>query len=215
MQSNFVHVIDDDDSLRNAIVSILQEAGYKVQAWASGQSFLDDSTEIDNSLILLDLQMPNLTGLGLIARLNETDMNVQVVFISGHAAPSEVVAAFRQGASDFMLKPFDMDLLLSTVEKSMQIIHTRCNQKELVSASMDKFNTLTPKEKVLYERLVSGGKIKEIAEQLGLAEITVKVYKAKILYKLGISSQTELVIFSQSLNFISEDKHKKPDTHVQ
>ena len=215
MQSNFVHVIDDDDSLRTVIASILQEAGYKVQAWASGQSFLDDSTEIDNSLILLDLQMPNLTGLGLIARLNETDMNVQVIFISGHAAPCEVVAAFRYGASDFLLKPFDIDLLLSTVEKSMQIIHARCNQKELVSASMDKFNTLTPKEKVLYERLVSGGRIKEIAEQLGLAEITVKVYKAKILHKLGISSQTELIIFSQSLNFTSEDKHNKPDTHVQ
>lgn len=207
MQSIFVHVIDDDDSLKNAIVLILQEAGYKVQSWASGQSFLDNSTEIDNSLILLDLQMPNLTGLGLIARLNETDMNVQVVFISGHASASEVVAAFRQGACDFLLKPFDMNTLLSTVEKSMQIIHARRNQKVVVSASMEKFNTLTPKEKVLFERLVIGGRIKEIAAQLDLADITVKVYKAKILYKLGINSQAELIIFSQSLNFTSVANH--------
>jgi|DEB19_MinimDraft_2_1074335.scaffolds.fasta_scaffold57751_1 FixJ family two-component response regulator len=200
MQSNFVHVIDDDDSLRNAIVLILQEAGYQVGSWAGAKSFLEESTDIDNSVILLDLQMPDLTGLGLISDLNQSNMNVQVVFISGHAAPSEVVAAFRQGAYDFLLKPFDMDTLLSAVEKAMQVIVTRANQKIITSESIDKFNTLTPREKLLFERLLSSGKIKDIAKQLDLAEITVKVYKAKILHKLGVSSQAELVLFSQSLN---------------
>jgi FixJ family two-component response regulator len=215
MQSNFVHVIDDDDSLRNAIVLILQEAGYRVKDWASGQSFLESSTKIDNSVIFVDLQMPILTGLGLISHLNQSDMNVQVVFISGNAVPSEVVSAFNQGASDFLLKPFDMDMLLAAAEKAMQTIHKNVHQKATAGALLAKFNTLTPREKVLLEPLVSGGRIRDIAAQLDLAEITVKVYKAKIMRKLGVSSLSELIVFSQSLNLSSTTDQKISNTRTQ
>lgn len=203
MLSNLVHIIDDDDSLRNAIALTLQEAGYNVKSWASAQGFLEAPYLLDNSVVVLDLQMPNLNGLGLISHLNHVDINIQVVFISGAAAPSEIIAAFHHGACDFLLKPFETEMLIAAVDKALQRVNQRVFQKKDADLLMGKFNTLTAKEKIVFVQIVNGGKIKEIATQLDLAEITVKVYKAKIMHKLGFESFAELMKFSQLLNLQS------------
>ncbi len=200
MLSNLVNVIDDDDSLRSAIVLTLEDAGYNVKSFASGQVFLENPSLLNNSVVVLDLLMPNLNGLGLISHINHFDINTQVVFISGAAAPSEIISAFHHGACDFILKPFEIDTLIAAVDKALEVINQRMHQKKDADSLMDKFNTLTAKEKVVFEKIVDGGKIKQIATQLDLAEITVKVYKAKIMHKLDSKSLTELAKFSQALS---------------
>jgi len=200
MLSNMVNVIDDNDSLRSAIVLTLEDAGYNVKSWASGQVFLENPAPLNHSVVVLDLLMPNLNGIGLISHINHFDLNTQFVFISGAAAPSEIISAFHQGACDFLLKPFDTETLIAAVDKALKVINQRLHQKEDAATLKDRFNTLTAKEKLVFENISEGIKIKQIATQLNLAEITVKVYKAKIMHKLDLKSLAELAKFSQTLS---------------
>ena len=194
-----LHVVDDDDSMRDAISAILDAAGYAVQTWASGTAFLDALNASTSGVVVLDLQMPELNGLALINQLNQAKLNIQIIFISGHAQPPDVIAAFHRGAADFLLKPFTRLALLEAVKKSALVVSQNRLLKLNTQAAMAKFNTLTPREKEIFKSLASGMTIKGLTMQYQLAEITVKVHKAQIMRKLEIDSFQDILRFSQSL----------------
>jgi len=194
-----LHVVDDDDSMRDAISAILVDAGYATQTWASGTAFLGALNASTSGVVVLDLQMPGLNGLALINQLNQAKLNIQVIFISGHALPPDVIAAFHRGAADFLLKPFTRLALLEAVERSALVVSQNRLLKLNTQAAMAKFNTLTPREKEIFKSLASGMTIKGLTMQYQLAEITVKVHKAQIMRKLEIDSFQDILRFSQSL----------------
>jgi FixJ family two-component response regulator len=194
-----LHVVDDDDSMRDAISAILVDAGYAAQTWASGTAFIGALSESTSGVVVLDLQMPGLNGLALINQLNQAKLNIQIIFISGHAQPPDVIAAFHRGAADFLLKPFTRLALLEAVEKSALVVSQNRLLKLNTQAAMAKFNTLTPREKEIFKSLASGMTIKGLTMQYQLAEITVKVHKAQIMRKLEIDSFQDILRFSQSL----------------
>jgi len=148
---------------------------------------------------VLDLQMPELNGLALINQLNQAKLNIQIIFISGHAQPPDVIAAFHRGAADFLLKPFTRLALLEAVKKSALVVSQNRLLKLNTQAAMAKFNTLTPREKEIFKSLASGMTIKGLTMHYQLAEITVKVHKAQIMRKLEIDSFQDILRFSQSL----------------
>jgi two-component system response regulator FixJ len=197
--SETLHVIDDDASMRDAISEILVEAGYVVQTWASGVAFFGALNATTSGVVVLDLQMPELNGLALINQLNQAKLNIQVIFISGHAMPSDVIAAFHRGAGDFLLKPFTRLALLEAVANSTFFVSQDRRLKQNTQAAIVKFNTLTPREKEIFKSLASGMAIKDLAMHYQLAEITVKVHKAQIMRKLGLDSLQDILRFSQSL----------------
>ena len=194
-----LHVVDDDDSMRDAISAILVDAGYAAQTWASGTAFLGALNESTSGVVVLDLQMPELNGLALINQLNQAKLNIQVIFISGHAQSPDVIAAFHRGAADFLLKPFTRLALLEAVERSALVVSQNRLLKLNTQAAMAKFNTLTPREKEIFKSLASGMTIKGLTMHYQLAEITVKVHKAQIMRKLEIDSFQDILRFSQSL----------------
>ena len=194
-----LHVVDDDDSMRDAISAILVDAGYAAQTWASGTAFIGALSASTSGVVVLDLQMPGLNGLALIDQLNQAQLNIQIIFISGHAQPPDVIAAFHRGAADFLLKPFTRLALLEAVEKSALVVSQNRLLKLNTQAAMAKFNTLTPREKEIFKSLASGMTIKGLTMQYQLAEITVKVHKAQIMRKLEIDSFQDILRFSQSL----------------
>ena len=194
-----LHVVDDDDSMRDAISAILVDAGYAAQTWASGTAFIGALSASTSGVVVLDLQMPGLNGLALINQLNQAKLNIQIIFISGHAQPPDVIAAFHRGAADFLLKPFTRLALLEAVEKSALVVSQNRLLKLNTQAAMAKFNTLTPREKEIFKSLASGMTIKGLTMQYQLAEITVKVHKAQIMRKLEIDSFQDILRFSQSL----------------
>lgn len=194
-----LHVVDDDDSMRDAISAILVDAGYAVQTWASGTAFIGALSASTSGVVVLDLQMPGLNGLALINQLNQAKLNIQIIFISGHAQPPDVIAAFHRGAADFLLKPFNRLALLEAVKKSALVVSQNRLLKLNTQAAMAKFNTLTPREKEIFKSLASGMTIKGLTMQYQLAEITVKVHKAQIMRKLEIDSFQDILRFSQSL----------------
>jgi len=194
-----LHVVDDDDSMRDAISAILVDAGYATQTWASGTAFLGALNASTSGVVVLDLQMPGLNGLALINQLNQAKLNIQIIFISGHAQPPDVIAAFHRGAADFLLKPFTRLALLEAVKKSALVVSQNRLLKLNTQAVMAKFNTLTPREKEIFKSLASGMTIKGLTMQYQLAEITVKVHKAQIMRKLEIDSFQDILRFSQSL----------------
>ena len=194
-----LHVVDDDDSMRDAISAILVDAGYAAQTWASGTAFIGALSASTSGVVVLDLQMPGLNGLALIDQLNQAKLNIQIIFISGHAQPPDVIAAFHRGAADFLLKPFTRLALLEAVKKSALVVSQNRLLKLNTQAAMAKFNTLTPREKEIFKSLASGMTIKGLTMQYQLAEITVKVHKAQIMRKLEIDSFQDILRFSQSL----------------
>lgn len=194
-----LHVVDDDDSMRDAISAILVDAGYAAQTWASGTAFIGALSASTSGVVVLDLQMPGLNGLALINQLNQAKLNIQIIFISGHAQPPDVIAAFHRGAADFLLKPFTRLALLEAVKKSALVVSQNRLLKLNTQAAMAKFNTLTPREKEIFKSLASGMTIKGLTMQYQLAEITVKVHKAQIMRKLEIDSFQDILRFSQSL----------------
>jgi len=194
-----LHVVDDDDSMRDAISAILVDAGYAAQTWASGTAVIGALSASTSGVVVLDLQMPELNGLALINQLNQAKLNIQIIFISGHAQPPDVIAAFHRGAADFLLKPFTRLALLEAVKKSALVVSQNRLLKLNTQAAMAKFNTLTPREKEIFKSLASGMTIKGLTMHYQLAEITVKVHKAQIMRKLEIDSFQDILRFSQSL----------------
>jgi len=188
-----IYLIDDDESMRTSLARMLGEVGYQVQEYASATDFLEKSLPLAPAVILLDMQMPDITGLELQKELLSLGRKTPIIFISGQSHPHQIVQALKNGAIDFLFKPFNLEELLQAINEALKF-----DQQQLKSIAKEietkkNYALLTPREKEVSALLVKGLLNKEIAQKLGISKATIKVHKARVIEKMQVTSMQELV----------------------
>ena len=189
-----VHVVDDDGSLLRALRWLLESAGLSVATYTSGEDFLAryDSAP-DAECIVLDLRMPGLSGIELQQRFGERLITAPIIFLTGHGSVPEAVVAVKQGAFDFLEKPFSDDVLLDRVHAALSEDRRRRQTEAETAAITARITRLTKREHQVAMRVAAGLANKVIAAELGISPRTVEVYRAKAMSKTGARSVAELV----------------------
>jgi FixJ family two-component response regulator len=188
-----VTVVDDDVLVLRSLDRLLQSAGFDVRTFSSASDFLQQRTTSDAGCIVMDLSMPGFSGLDLQHALSDAADERPVIFISGHGSVPSSVEAMKNGAVDFLTKPLDQEKFLAAVRAALQRYaagHERHAQQAAVSARL---TTLTPRESEVLARVVEGRLNKQIAAELGTAEKTIKVHRARMMRKMEVDSLAELV----------------------
>jgi FixJ family two-component response regulator len=195
-----VYLIDDDDSMRSSLTRMLRDVGYFVYDYPSASLFLSSNKFVSPAVILLDMQMPDLSGLELMDRLKKIGFTTPIIFLSGQSHPQEIVKGLKKGALDFLFKPFNLEELLIAIRDALDYDQKQFKSILKVSEIKKNFSTLTPREKEVCALLVEGLMNKEIAEQLGTTDATIKVHKARVMEKMRASSLQDLVRYHLELN---------------
>jgi len=197
--SSVVFVVDDDDSLRRSLERLLRVSGYSVHSFSSAAAFLEHPEPDCPSCLLLDIRMPELTGLDLQQAVNQERPALSVMLMTGFADMESCILGMKAGAADFLLKPFDDDQLLDAVgaalAKSQEIRESRAEYQEL----RQRFDLLTPRERQVFELVAEGLLNKQIAGRLGTREGTVKLHRANLIRKLQAHSVSDLVRMADRL----------------
>lgn len=195
--SSLVHIVDDDPDVLKALARLLASDGFEVAVSGSTREFLDCYDPATTGCIILDLSMPGMDGLELQAMLAQRGASHPVIFLTGCGDIASSVRAMKAGAIDFLTKPVDVDALLEAVRRGVRMdgdTRHRNHDREEARRLLD---TLTPRERELVPRLMTGRLNKQIAADLGIAEKTIKVHRSRILHKLGIRSLVDLVRFME------------------
>jgi len=187
-----IHVVDDDESLRAALLELLDAAGYEARGYASTGEFLLDPPPDRPGCVLLDMRMPGPSGLELQAALQRRGVALPVIFLTGHADVASSVRAMKAGAVDFLEKPVGRDTLFDALQRALQRDAAQRNAREDADRQRARLGVLTPREREVFDRIVAGRLNKQIAAELGIALRTVKAYRADLMAKLGVGSAAEL-----------------------
>jgi FixJ family two-component response regulator len=196
----FVFLVEDDEDLRSDLEHALQASGYTTSAFANPEQFLSAFEPLVPAVLVTDMRMPKKSGVQLQAELLEIGHPLPIIFISGASSDEQIVKAFKSGAFDFLLKPFGRDAFLSTVARAMAqsktVMHEVDRQTRLAAA----LKTLTPRERQVFGLMAKGYENKQLVNELGLALPTVKQYKSEVMDKLCLSSLTDLIALSASID---------------
>jgi two-component system response regulator FixJ len=193
MSHESVFVVDDDTAVRQGLRFMLRAAGYSVEAFPSARSFLEDYDPRRGGCLLLDVQMPQMTGLELQQRLNVRGWRIPVIFITGHGTVPLAISAMKAGAFDFIEKPLREDALLESIERALHW-NDRAYEERLERATLQaRVASLTPREREVFELVARGEPNKVIARHLGISFRTVELHRAHIIEKLQARSLSDLI----------------------
>lgn len=188
-----VHVIDDDDAMRDSLVFLLTAADIEAVPHASAETFLGALPSLDFACVITDVRMPGMSGIELLRRLKEADKRLPVIIITGHGDIPMAVEALKTGAFDFIEKPFDDERIIGAVRSALAFRTKARRQAQDRAAVLARIAALTGRERQVFEGLVAGLPNKTIAFDLGISPRTVEVYRANVMSKLGASSLSEVV----------------------
>ena len=188
-----IYLIDDDESMRKSLTRMLRELGYLVEDYASAVDFFDKSVPVSPAVILLDMQMPDMTGLELQEKLVKLGRKTPIVFVSGQSHPHQIVQGLKKGAVDFLFKPFNLEELLKAVSDAIDFDSRQLKRVSLDVETKREYESLTPREREVCGWLVEGLLNKDIAVKLGTTDATIKVHKARVMSKMHVDSVQTLV----------------------
>jgi FixJ family two-component response regulator len=188
-----IYIIDDDASMRSSLSRMLDSYGYSTEVFESAEDFIQQSIPVSPAAVLLDMRMPTMTGVELQMKLNNMGRQTPIIFISGESMPHEIVTSMKQGAIDFLLKPFNLDDLLKSIGSAIEVDKLIFESLTQSLSVKQKFDSLTPREKEVFALLVEGLMNKDIAVQLGTTDATIKVHKSRVMDKMKADSLQELV----------------------
>jgi FixJ family two-component response regulator len=194
-----VYVVDDDSSVRNSLSSLLRSIDFSVETFSAPADFLRHELADVPSCMILDVRMPGLSGLGFQASLLESGIEMQIVFLTGRGNIPMSVRAMKSGAIDFLTKPYREQDLLDSVRTAIERDRKQREIRRLMSDIRTCFATLSRREKEALSLLASGLLNKQVAEKMGLAEITVKIHRGSIMRKMHAKSFADLVKMSEAL----------------
>jgi FixJ family two-component response regulator len=199
--------VDDDPSAQQGLSSLLRSAGFQVESFASAQQFLARPPIAEApSCLLLDLQMPGLSGLDLQKRMAEVGLEIPIVFLTGHGNIPASVEAMKAGALEFLTKPFDDEKLLGAIDEAVERDRHIRQQHAAMRELQDRYESLTPREREVMQQVVSGLLNKQIAAELNIAEYTVKIHRGRVMRKMHAESLANLVRMAENLQIRS---HKR------
>lgn len=200
-----VALVDDDEGLRRALERLLRAEGYDVIAYTSAEECLGQVEQACPDCLLLDLQLPGLSGLALQDLLAENGEGTEIVFLTAYGDVPSSVKALKGGAVDFLEKPVEEDRLLASLGKAIERSAARRRDRKELEAIAAAFDSLTPREQEVLREVVSGRLNKQIAGRLGIAEGTVKVHRGQVMRKMRASSLAALVRMASRLGIESRD----------
>ncbi len=203
-----VAIIDDEASMRRALSRLMRSAGTEATTFPSPQEFLSDNNHHEMDCAITDLRMPGFDGLKFQDEVNKTAPHLSLVFITGHGDIPASVKAMKNGAVDFFEKPVDGDALLAAVVRAAERSRGLKASHEQLTAVTRCYEKLTPRERQIFALIVDGSLNKQAAADLGIAEKTVKVHRARVMEKMCAGSLAELVRMAERLGIRSADALK-------
>ncbi|MBI3437672.1 MAG: response regulator [Proteobacteria bacterium] len=194
MSDNFVvHVVDDDEAVRESLTFTLNASDIDVVAHASAFDLLEHVSSLTNGLVITDVRMPGMTGLELVARLKQLGVSLPIIVLTGHADVAMAVEAMKAGVADFLEKPFDDAALLTAIDAARQRLQGDAGRQAERNDIAGRIALLTAREKEVFEAIVEGESNKSAALKLGISPRTVEIYRANVMEKMRARSLSDLV----------------------
>ncbi|HWA19917.1 MAG TPA: response regulator FixJ [Devosia sp.] len=188
-----VHIVDDEESVRSSLAFLLGTAGFAVRTHQSATAFLQAAPSIRNGCLVTDLRMPDLDGVQLLKSLSERGAMLPAIVVTGHGDVQMAVEAMKNGALDFIEKPFSDEVLIASIRRAVEQAATQIDQEQVTSRTRERLATLSERELQVLRGVVQGQPNKVIAIDLGISPRTVEVYRANVMAKMQAKSLAELV----------------------
>ena len=198
-----IAIVDDDLSVREGLESLIRSAGWRVETFASAQEFLARPRAEAPSCLILDLQLPGLSGLDLQKRMAELELEIPIVFLTGHGNIPASVQAMKAGAVEFLTKPFDEQDLLRAIEEALERDRRTRRRYAEMRELQGRYESLTAREQEVMQQVVSGLLTKQVAAELKISEVTVKVHRGQVMRKMRADSLADLVRMGDRLGIRS------------
>lgn len=206
-KSLWVHILDDDDAVRDSLFTLLRSAGFSVRAHSCAKSFFEDYRPDETGCILVDMRMPDATGSEVQERISRMGDAAPIIIITGHADIRMAVTAMKHGAIEFLEKPVDPQILLDHVDKAVKRREYALGELEKIEEAQARIGILTPREKDVLKHLLIGRPNKIIARELGLSPRTVEIHRARVMEKTGAGSLPRLVRMALAAGLDPELSH--------
>ena len=203
-----VHVIDDDEAMRESLAFLLGAVGMEVRTYESALGFLDVAPNAEAGCVITDVRMPGLSGVDLLRRLRELKLGIPVIVITGHGDVPLAVEAMKIGALDFLEKPFDDEVLLASVRSALNQLNQDQKRQAERTEIERRLAALSNRERDVLEGLVSGHANKQIAYDLGISPRTIEIYRANLMTKMQAASLSDLVRMALIARILGPDSER-------